>query len=358
MLLPGAGFTRNFGGFLGPEMWSKILSYPLVQQQKEVRAQLMNGYGFNYENYEGAYTFILSRPDAEFSPDAKNALKQAVKSAYDDLDKRMIEEVKGIYRNRSNYEVCMSDLEKFLKTIYPISFGPCRKKQYFFTLNQDLWIERTFGKTNSGFNWRYLGVDISDWEKQKILKEQKDIRLKDKDEGFITLPKDDDLGGIKSKIAHENGPFYIKLHGSYGWLSAQSGQNDAMVIGSNKKEDIEKEPLLKWYSELFQKEIDEGDKNLLIIGYGFRDEHINKILVKGIKNNGLKLYVINPTSPKEFKGELNDVPHLGMNSTTIWEAIYGYFPYRLSQIFPGGSLSYPQGTVLVREIYKAMGIES
>ena len=81
-----------------------------------------------------------------------------------------------------------------------------------------------------------------------------------------------------------------------------------MVIGRNKAEDINREPLLRWYFSLFEEVIYEGNKKMLIIGYGFRDEHVSNILLKGVQEHGLSLYVINPSDPEKFKDILEGRP--------------------------------------------------
>ena len=42
ILLTGAGFTKNFGGFLANEMWSKIHNHPMVQSKPKLKQLLMN----------------------------------------------------------------------------------------------------------------------------------------------------------------------------------------------------------------------------------------------------------------------------------------------------------------------------
>jgi len=74
-----------------------------------------------------------------------------------------------------------------------------------------------------------------------------------------------------------------------------------MVIGKNKSEIIAREPLLKWYFELFQKVIAEGSKKILIVGYGFGDQHINQVLADGVEKYGLQIYIISTKSSPELK---------------------------------------------------------
>jgi hypothetical protein len=70
------------------------------------------------------------------------------------------------------------------------------------------------------------------------------------------------------------------------------------------------EPLLEWYLSLFKEALEEGDKNLVIVGYGFGDDHINDIIVDAIKDRGLKLFVISPQLPADFAQLLQGVSGL------------------------------------------------
>jgi hypothetical protein len=176
----------------------------------------------------------------------------------------------------------------------------------------------------------------------------------DRDEGggvkLVTLP---DESGVEKAKTTLNNPSYIKLHGSYGWISSHGGNQ--MVIGKNKSNDINQEPLLKWYFEIFQSLIYEGSKKLLIIGYGFADDHINDILLKGVQEHGLSLYVINPTDPETFKNRLEGKPaHFGSYEVSkyskIWDGVKGYFPYTLRQIFPPDQ----SVTTIFQEIKKSL----
>lgn len=100
-----------------------------------------------------------------------------------------------------------------------------------------------------------------------------------------------------------------------------------MVIGGNKKEQIDREPLLKWYYKIFADVLSGGDKKLMVIGYGFRDEHINSTIVNAIKNRGLKLYVLSPEKPDDFIKKVNGI------LPEIADGLYGYFAYNLFQTY-------------------------
>jgi hypothetical protein len=76
MLLTGAGFTHNFGGFLAREMWSKIFNNPLVQANAEARKLLLNDFDF-----ESVYSAKMSGGEETIK-----VIRIAVEAAYKDLD--------------------------------------------------------------------------------------------------------------------------------------------------------------------------------------------------------------------------------------------------------------------------------
>lgn len=96
--------------------------------------------------------------------------------------------------------------------------------------------------------------------------------------------------------------FYIKLHGSFGWLSA-NGAN-AYVIGRKKNTQIIAEPLLFWYINLFKEVLSVQGVKLLLIGYSFGDKHINNIIVNSVTQSGLRLFIISPLEQQEFVKQL------------------------------------------------------
>jgi hypothetical protein len=99
-------------------------------------------------------------------------------------------------------------------------------------------------------------------------------------------------------LTASDGPFelslrkqpYIKLHGSSNW--AQPGAPGLMlIIGGNKAAEIQKQPLLKWYHEIFQEML--AGSQVVIIGYSFNDSHINDRLEEAARQ-GARFFVIDP----------------------------------------------------------------
>jgi hypothetical protein len=81
ILFTGAGFTKNFGGFLATEMWTKIFNHPEVQKQPRLRELLLNDF-----YYESIYYKVLDVSNDAFESVEKKAIHEAVRGAYGSID--------------------------------------------------------------------------------------------------------------------------------------------------------------------------------------------------------------------------------------------------------------------------------
>ena len=68
----------------------------------------------------------------------------------------------------------------------------------------------------------------------------------------------------------------------------------------------------------------------MLIGYGFRDRHINEVIANSVKNNGLKVYIISPSEQSDFITKLTSEEY---GEIILW-GLSGYYPYALLEIFP------------------------
>lgn len=94
ILLTGAGFTKNFGGFLGSEMWAQIFNDAEIQGSNNLRDLLQKDYDF-----ESIYSSVLnsSLPDED-----KSIMKRVVERSYRNLD----DAIKGwVFNDSSPYPV-------------------------------------------------------------------------------------------------------------------------------------------------------------------------------------------------------------------------------------------------------------
>ena len=304
ILLTGAGFTKNIGGLLAKEMWSKIFNNPLIQQTSRVKQILLNNY-----DYESVYYSITN---GDHTIQEKEAINHAILNAYRILDDIVRE---WTFRNGSPYPVNIYGVNKFLDRFSGLSNGV----GFIFTLNQDLFLERHHNSSNCMLT--HPGVPKIPNAHTIIL------RLPMEVQDFIKVPTNEERCQSVNPISPRT-LNYIKLHGSYGWLSS-TGTN-CYVIGRNKEDQINAEPLLSYYFDLFTEELSKPDRKLLVIGYGFCDDHINSVLANSIIKHGLKLFIISPGSQSDT---FNKIKTLDIGET-ILNGISGYFPYSLLEVFP------------------------
>ncbi len=141
---------------------------------------------------------------------------------------------------------------------------------------------------------------------------------------------------------------YIKLHGSSCWQTYDG--KPQMVIGLEKERDIAREPILRSYLAIFKMVLTKT-KRLLVIGYSFREDHINRAIALAMAechNPNLELYVVSPEPPDLFMERLYGrqvhsfgIPEKIPHGEFLGEKLKGYFPYTLAEVFPLGRESLP-----------------
>jgi hypothetical protein len=338
ILLLGAGFTKNFGGLLADEMWAEIFNHEKIQAQPRVTKMMMNDF-----NYESVYYYVLEDfNDKEglfgqngkwiiFTDEEKDAIKVATKSAYDHIDDILRWHTIDISNKK-----WFGNVNRLL-----INFGKTNNSSFIFTLNQDLFIERFYRNTKEDHPGRFPEARLSlpgidkypEWF-INVFYPKFDLHLsceqirsfyvdRIKSSDYCTLPTEDELNQEKDRLLVGGSYFLIKLHGSYNWIN--SNNSDMMVIGRGKSDQIQSEPLLKCYFEIFNDVLSKSHRRLLIIGYGFGDEHINRVVSNSVKNHGLKIYILSPESPKEFKKKMWNELSSSEYTVNIWKGISGYF---------------------------------
>ena len=240
ILFTGAGFSANFGGFLASDMWSLIFNHELVQEKEQVKEVMRR----ELEDFERAIEIIQSR--AEYKDDEKKAIQIAVDYAYKLLDSKIIKEYDS--------EVSSGRLLDFIKLF------KLNQKGFFFTLNQDLFVERFL-----------LGVvRLRPGISQKKVSFRQKLPLKEWE--ICTVPTKEMIDRNKEQfISNTRDIMYIKLHGSQDWIS--SSGSGVKVIGGKKIEKIKKEPILSWYSELFEDVLNQNGIKMLIIAYSDDSGH-------------------------------------------------------------------------------------
>ncbi|MGB8991030.1 MAG: SIR2 family protein [Desulfobaccales bacterium] len=310
ILFTGAGFTKNFGGFLAKEMWSKIFNE--IRSHHSLREELLH----NDFDYESIYHKVLN---GEFSIQEKEALTAAILKAYETLD----DVVRNwIFREGAPYPVNIYGLNDFIERFA----GGNKEFGFFFTLNQDLFIERHFNSIRIGFSQpgirRILDLNMINSQLPLIKHD------------YISLPTENIIQRSINNYVSGQTICYVKLHGSFGWKSSDG--KERLVIGREKERQIKDEPLLSWYFDLFKESLEFYERKLFVIGYSFHDHHINKIIADSVKTLGLKLYILSPEAPANFIANLNLIEY----GKQIISSINGYYPYSLLEVFPSYQVSH------------------
>ncbi len=81
----------------------------------------------------------------------------------------------------------------------------------------------------------------------------------------------------------------MKLHGSANRFDDDGRR--IMILGGAKQQEIGHIPMLKWYLQLQEECLLRPGTRLMVIGYGFRDDHVSAAVDKAASLR-LKLFVI------------------------------------------------------------------
>lgn len=259
-LLLGAGFSRNWGGWLANEAFEYLLSHSF---SAEVRRTLID---HRTEGFEGALTVL--QENWQRSAEAKKQVvefQQAVAAMFDHMNLAFLEN--PWHSRRDELFSVLELLPKF---------------DAIFTLNQDLLLEINYLTQPTG---TYLG---GRWQANHLPGIVLPPPSGSDDKVFLReLSPGDDL---QLNLRGDFQPIF-KLHGSRNWRAQGT---DLMVLGGNKAGSIAQFPILKAYFSEFQRALHDDNARLMIIGYGFRDHHINAVIESACQKTLLRTFIVDP----------------------------------------------------------------
>lgn len=268
----GAGFSRNWGGWLASEALEFLLGCP--QMTPSLRALLLN------HRHDGGYEGALGKLQEAFyrtrSPEAADSLKAfeaALARMFDTMNKGFAS-VPFEFQSAREFQV-----GEFLTRFDAL-----------FTLNLDLLLEQHYFTNGHCL----LGRQWNGWD---IVGVRRDVTGGDFGLGGAGV-----LGSGHGATGRwvPGGPAstppgfqpYFKLHGSCNWR----GTNDTpiMVGGVAKEALIDELQVLPALHRAFVKQLTEGRVRVVVIGYSFSDPHINRVLTNAASGGTVELFIVDP----------------------------------------------------------------
>jgi hypothetical protein len=294
-LLIGAGFSHNWDGWLASEAFEYLLGDPAVIANDKLRTLL-----WKHQN-TGGFEAALDELQREAEPRSQLdelQLRSAVRRMFDTMNSTF--KSKGLeFRQHIGHD---HPVRNFLLRFDAI-----------FSLNQDLLLEYCYRGSKDGLVDRDDPRTERDWQCPGMrVAAPPDATAVYPSAAGIWVPSAD-------HVIEEGEQPIFKLHGSSNWRTAEG--SDIMIVGGGKAQAIARYPVLEWYSQIFTEYLTQTNANLMVIGYGFRDEHINAALTQAI-DRGLRLFVVDPLGA-EVASTINPVPKtaIGYKPTSLEESL-------------------------------------
>jgi hypothetical protein len=307
VLLLGAGFSRNWGGWLASEAFEYLLGCPEIIKNVQLRDLLWkhqeSGAGF-----EGALdelqTAYLRDPGG--TQGQLMALQSAITQMFGDMNRAFLDLMDWEFSKHVERHV-----QTFLTRFDAI-----------FTLNQDVFLERHFCSDNAPRQRMPYMPGLRRTRSSEPLHHNCRARS--------TWIPDKELFTL-----HANAQPIFKLHGSSNWASPDG--KPVLVMGGGKAQEIGRNPILRWYSHQFDERLLRPSTRLMVIGYGFRDQHINSSIRLAVET-GLRMFIIAPEGA-ELALKLNLTRQRGhivaptQEETMLRQALIGASRRSLADIF-------------------------
>jgi hypothetical protein len=319
LLLLGAGFSRNWGGWLATEAFEYLLGCPEVASNPSLGSLLWR------HQPQGGFEAALAELQLNYSRDSKSG-----EAALRDLQaavSRMFQDMNGALMDTTGWEF-QNHIERTVG-IFLTRFDA------IFTLNQDVLLEHYYVNDNIALTGKkkWAGAQLPGM--QRIPAPDPMHANSWARSTWIPLPED----GFKVDPSFQ--PIF-KLHGSSNW--AHSDGRPMLIMGGAKAREIGQTSILNWYADLFEKTLSAQPARLMVIGYGFRDDHINAAIGRAAER-GLKLFIVAPEGA-DLARRLNPTRERGMISAPtplegiLEQTLIGASRRQLRDIFGGDTAEH------------------
>jgi hypothetical protein len=307
-LLLGAGFSRNWGGWLANEAFEYLIGCPSIKSNDKLK-RLM------WEYRRKGFEEILSELQDSGSPNSiimLDALREMFNLMNDSFGEG---------------EILFEPYGDSIPTI--VNF--ISQFEVIYTLNQDLLLEKRYCKFKR---------DSS----------------RGGPAGLVCIPgmmaKEHDADhnpNYAGKWKPSGGDFQlgvgcqslVKLHGSSNFFEEHE---ELMILGSSKKKMINKSPILSKYIDFFSESLSKDNSKFVIIGYSFKDSHINDVIFNSCIIHNPEFFIIDPHGLDllEDNGFNNTSIDTSSNKQIILSKFVGGSRRTLKEIFihPGDRIEY------------------
>jgi hypothetical protein len=261
ILLLGAGFSRNWGAPLANEITGSLLGE--LHDDRVLALRLRSG------PFEDAFAgFQRPRGDDENSRRLRR-LQDAVTALFSRMNAALASTTFE-FDNDLSYSI-----KKFLERFDAI-----------FTLNQDLLLETHYQPNLVSTKWS--GVIIPGMQGTYDPGHSGPA-----DPTKRTWRPTGDVA-FRGKLQP-----YFKLHGSSNWKDEQG--EPVLIMGSAKSGAIDRFPVIKAYHDTFRQMLGQPRTNLMVIGYSFQDDHINRVICDASNRTGLGTFLVDPNGRDALK---------------------------------------------------------
>jgi len=300
VLLLGAGFSRNWKGWLATEIMEDLLGR--LSENAELSNLLRR-----VSSFEEALSQVQTEYKSQQSAAAKGRLDRlqgAILDTFGEMNRAFAGMPSMEFSNDMKFSV-----QKFLS-----------KFDAIFTLNQDLLFELHYNieihahPRCNGHHFPGMGPR----RPNPVVEAFPD--------GLSTVwyPMSD------FRVEGDLQPIF-KLHGSVNWRDRDGGQ--LLVMGANKQTTIREKQILNWYSDQFKSYLEAPNTRLMVIGYSFLDRHINEIIYRAWQTSQLKMFVVDPKGLGVFNKHpqatirvpdpLEEIPSLGVSTRPLSSTFSG-----------------------------------
>lgn len=337
VMLTGAGFTANFGAPLAREIYNILFNSKYVQDDEKIRKLFLDDASIGASDYESIYEklLILLKDASDKKKELNNFFWDTFVNSLDFYSKNP--QWKDVRGRKSQQSLIERFIVKFMHSKY---------KSIFFTLNQDMFIERQLFRAFEEYSQDnvHLQSVLNDLQFKIDETQIKNLKRLGVSDDITTMTNKQIEGSLKLRISGsqkneaekqytswENDKskyvFYVKLHGSLDYFL---DEEPLLIYGTNKQARINT-PLMEFYREKFEDLLKNQTCKLFLIGYGFNDKHINDSINEFLNQTTGELHIVDHSSMNNFfKYKIEDNKNCDLKKDEIKNKLKSFHPYGLS----------------------------